>query len=261
MLTSHGTIQGYNGVAAVDSKHQVVIAAQAIGQGPENNLVEPMLTQVGERLEQDYLQNSKLTADSGFHSRASLEHCEEIGVDAYIADGNFRKRDPHFADKARHHPASRRSKYFAAREFAYDAQGDTCRCPAGNEMWKRFESNRDGERFVTFTGYLKDCRACPLQSKCMRRLPTKTGRQVTLLKRGDARANAIARMKTKIDSPDGRNIYEQRLGIVEPVFGNINTNKRLNRFSHRGRPKVNAQWLMYCLVHNVEKLQRYGKLH
>jgi len=24
--------------------------------------------------------------------------------------------------------------------------------------------------------------------------------------------------------------------------------------------KVNEQWLMYCLVHNVEKLQHYGQI-
>ena len=65
----------------------------------------------------------------------------------------------------------------------------------------------------------------------------------------------------EIDSRQGRHIYSQRLGTVEPVFGNINTNKRLNRFSLRGKTKVNAQWLMYCMVHNIEKLQHYGSIH
>ena len=261
MRTSHGTIQGYNGVAAVDDKHQVVVAAQAFGQGPENNLVAPMLSQISERLGEDYARQSKLTADSGFHSKASIAHCEATGVDAYIADGNFRKRDPRFADKARHHPKVRRSKYFAAREFSYDATSQTCHCPAGKAMWKRCETEIDGKACVTFTGYLKDCRTCPLQRQCMRRPPAKSGRQVTLSKGLPTEANAIERMKRKIDSDHGRYLYEQRLGTVEPVFGNINTNKRLNRFSHRGSTKVNAQWLMFCLVHNVEKLQRYGQLH
>lgn len=260
MHTSHGTIQGYNGVAAVDSKHQIVIAAEAFGQGPENNLIGPMLTQVAERLDAGYLKQGKLTADAGFHSKASIEHCEAQGVDAYIADGNFRKRDPRFADKPRHHPAPRRSKYFAPGEFDYNPVAGTCRCPAGKMMWKRFEAERDGKQYITFTGHLNDCRDCPLQSRCMRRPPKEVGRQVSLLKFQDTNANAIERMKAKIDSRSGRHIYEQRLGVVEPVFGNINTTKRLNRFSHRGRPKVNAQWLMYCLVQNIEKLQRYGNL-
>ena len=56
----------------------------------------------------------------------------------------------------------------------------------------------------------------------------------------------------------GRRIYPQRLAIVEPVFANIRINKRLDRFTLRGKIKVNIQWLMYCLVHNIEKILNYG---
>jgi hypothetical protein len=41
---------------------------------------------------------------------------------------------------------------------------------------------------------------------------------------------------------------------VEPVFGNIRHNKRLNRFTLRVTKKVGTQWQLYCLVHNIEKL-------
>jgi hypothetical protein len=49
------------------------------------------------------------------------------------------------------------------------------------------------------------------------------------------------RMKAKIDSPMGRHIYSKRLGTVEPVFGNLESNKGLKRFTLRGKEKVNAQ--------------------
>jgi len=48
--------------------------------------------------------------------------------------------------------------------------------------------------------------------------------------------------------------FEQHVATVEPVFANIRHNKRLNRFSLRGRSKVSTQWQLYCLVHNIEKL-------
>jgi len=66
------------------------------------------------------------------------------------------------------------------------------------------------------------------------------------------------RFSEKIDLPESRKIYEKRLGIVEPVFGNIRYIKRLNRFTFRGRWKVNVQWLLYCMVHNIEKISNYG---
>ena len=66
------------------------------------------------------------------------------------------------------------------------------------------------------------------------------------------------RMKTRIDSAEGKRLYGQRFATVEPVFGNIRHNKQLNRFTLRGQTKVDAQWKLYCLVHNIEKLANHG---
>ncbi|MFT6154666.1 MAG: hypothetical protein ACJA1X_002027 [Bermanella sp.] len=58
----------------------------------------------------------------------------------------------------------------------------------------------------------------------------------------------------KIDSPEGRRLYSRRMWVTEPVFGNIISNKALGRISERSEMKATAQWLMYCLVHNIEML-------
>nr|WP_244898456.1 transposase [Pseudoalteromonas ulvae] len=65
----------------------------------------------------------------------------------------------------------------------------------------------------------------------------------------------IDKMKVKIDSPVGRRQYSKRLGCIEFVFGNITVNKGMNQLTLRGQKKVNTQWQLYCLVHNIEKLQ------
>ncbi|UDM64482.1 transposase (plasmid) [Pseudoalteromonas piscicida] len=84
----------------------------------------------------------------------------------------------------------------------------------------------------------------------------KTGRQVQL-KSDESRKKIsdIDKMKVKIDSPIGRQQYSKRLGCIEPVFGNITVNKGMNKLTLRGQVKVNAQWQLYCLVHNIEKLR------
>ena len=66
------------------------------------------------------------------------------------------------------------------------------------------------------------------------------------------------RMKNKIDTVEGRRVYSQRLGNVEPVFANIGAQKGLDRFTLRGCAKVNIQWKLYCMVHNIEKIAGYG---
>jgi len=67
-------------------------------------------------------------------------------------------------------------------------------------------------------------------------------------------------MKRRIDSEEGKQIYSHRMSVVEPVFANIGNNKGLNRFSLRGKDKVESQWQQYCMVHNIEKLANYGQL-
>jgi hypothetical protein len=65
-------------------------------------------------------------------------------------------------------------------------------------------------------------------------------------------------MKRRIDAPEGRLRYGRRFAAVEPVFGNLRANKGLDRFTLRGRHKVDGQWKLFCLVHNIEKLAHSG---
>ena len=65
-------------------------------------------------------------------------------------------------------------------------------------------------------------------------------------------------MAAKMDTERGRKLYSHRIAIAEPVFANIRTQKRLDRFTLRGKVKVNIQWLLYCMVHNIEKIANFG---
>jgi len=67
-------------------------------------------------------------------------------------------------------------------------------------------------------------------------------------------------MIKKIDPEEGRREYSKRLGAIEPVFANITHTLGLKRFSLRGKAKVTAQWLAFCIVHNIGKIQRYGTI-
>ena len=127
----------------------------------------------------------------------------------------------------------------------------------------------DGRHAIAFMARQSDCGPCPHRARCLQRADQKTPRQIhcftdryTILESGtesDAKpSTAIERMKRKIDADVGRQIYSRRLGTVEPVFGNITATLRMDRFTLRGRVKVNAQWLLYTAVHNIGKLQRYA---
>jgi len=59
-------------------------------------------------------------------------------------------------------------------------------------------------------------------------------------------------------SPQGRHVYSQRLGTVEPVFGHITDAIGIKRFTLRGKKKVDGQWKLMMALHNLLKIHRYG---
>jgi len=61
-------------------------------------------------------------------------------------------------------------------------------------------------------------------------------------------------MKARIDRHKGRLLYRRRLGIVAPAFGDLH-NHHLRRFTLGTRSKVDAQWKLFALMHNLQKLQ------
>ena len=110
-----------------------------------------------------------------------------------------------------------------------------------------------------FEGAKRDCLPCPLRAKCLRYPERTATRQVALFAKHQASPLQFTeRMKQAIDSELGRRLYARRIATVEPVFANLRHNKRLDRFTLRSQPKVNAQWHLYCMVHNIEKLAHHG---
>lgn len=65
-------------------------------------------------------------------------------------------------------------------------------------------------------------------------------------------------MKARIDSERGRNSIARSFVTVEPVSRNLRQNKGLERFTLRGREKVDEQWKLYCPVRNIEKLAHHS---
>jgi len=269
MTTSKGTIQGYNGIAINDDKHQIIMQAQVWGSVGEQQTLAPAIEQLEEQLIKlgtpNTFETAAFTADSGFHSEKNLNFMASTGLDTYIADTQFRSRNPLFKTSETYHTEKEkrrlkrskgRPKLFTSNDFHFDEQSMTCRCPAGKSLWlscKSVESN--GKHYSRFAGYIKDCKHCPLQQQCMRNPPKDRGRQVQFLLNSKSQLSYTDKMRVKIDSSIGRRQYSKRLGMIEPVFGNITVNKGMNKFTLRGKEKVNAQWQMYCLVHNIEKLR------
>jgi hypothetical protein len=278
MATTHGVIQGYNGVAVVDERHQIVVYGEALGEGQENHLLEPMVKATRETFaaigeEKDVFAKATVSADSGYHSKPSMEYVTEAGLDAYVADREMRRRDPAFADagryKERHRQGQRRQngsdarKRFTPANFIYDETKQTCICPAGHKLYRSgVDLETGGFLSARFRAPMCACGPCALRGKCLRYPDRSPQRQVAFFKGrtsngGPAALSPIEAMKRKIDSLVGRLIYGRRIATVEPVFANIQ-NKGMRRFTLRGTGKVSTQWRLFLLVHNMEKIAHFA---
>ena len=267
--TDKGVVPGYTGVAAVDAKHQIIVDAQAHGTGSEQELLLPVV----DALAALRTSATVLTADAGYHSEANLAAVAAREVAALIADPDMRKRDERFADRAHHtsapnplHDKSGTAKkvlaLFTPDDFTHDADARTCVCLEGKSLYRKGASNvTNGYVGEHFRGTKRDCGPCTQRTQCLRTPDTTVVRNVAFFRgREDTTETEThtMRMQQRLDTPEGREQNGCRFATVEPVFANVRYNKRLDRFTLRGRTKVNAQWLLFCLVHNIEKLSHAG---
>jgi len=275
MKSSHGMIQGYNANAMVDAKHQVIVHAQAFGEGDDGAVAAPMLQGAQVHLAAAGggpapLAETIVSADTSYFSNRNLEAFIAAEVDAYVPDPKFRQRDPSLADAARfRRPTDKRKqqyksqrRWFGPQDFTYDPVTERLICPAGVKLHRtgRDVMHAGGYRVDSYRAAKTACLKCALRLRCLQKPESGNPRQVRVF-RGRVTETLTSQMKAKIDTPAGRAIYSRRLGIVEPVFGHIAGHKRMDRSTLRGTVKVNIQWRLYCLVHNLEKVARYGAMN
>lgn len=277
MPGSHGVIQGYNAQALVDSKHQIIVNAEAMGNGQDHDNLSPMLDGAKKKMQtigkpEDYFRGKELSADCNYHDKENLARCDEEGLDAYIPDPQFRKRDVRFSEQSRFKDginprkrvkkSARNKNIFSNDDFTWDKTKQGYVCPNGKFL-KRKARAQQIRNYVydMYRARAADCSGCPLRLQCLSTPKTQARYVLIPIDRSSddkKRASLVEQMKAKIDTPEGRRIYSKRLAIVEPVFANIRAQKRLDRFTLCTKEKVNIQWMLFAMVHNIEKILNFG---
>jgi hypothetical protein len=253
MMTSHGVIQGYNAQAIVDSEHQVIVHADAGDAGQDDEHLSGMVEGAMKNLQamgkdESMLQEATFLGDPNYHSQANLKTCVKKELDALFPNSQFRKTAP---DKDQAHAK------FSITDFLYNEQDDVYVCPAQKTLVRKSDIEKNGKPYYRrYTATKADCRGCPYQPRCLSR---KNAKRRSLSVPHDKRVAGLAHtMEARMQTEEGRKLYGLRIGIVEPVFANIREQKRMDRFGLRGKVKVNIQWLLYCIVHNLEKVANNG---
>lgn len=225
---------GYNGQVVVDSKAQIVVAADVVACAGDTNQLLPMLQEAeamaGRR-------TAAVTADTAYFAMPDLEAVQRLGTQPYVPDRRERR-----ADRPEQNP-------YHKEHFVYDPATDTYRCPLGQTLCYYQTLQQSGRTMRVFKG--QACQGCPAQQsgQC-----TKTkARRIKIYGHEQALQTHAAKMKTE----DARQVMRQRSVIVEPVFAVFREHLGLLRFLLRGLDNVKAEWRMLCIAHDLRKLWKF----
>lgn len=201
-----------------------------------------------EGYEKSYGKHSKeVIADAGYGSEENYEMMEQRGIEAYVKYNYFHKEQKR---KMKNNP-------FLVQNLFYNKEKDFFVCPMGQKM----EKIRDGKR-ESYNGYISDvsyyqaknCEGCPLRSMCHQ---SKENRVVEVnhnLNRHKEKVRAL------LTSEKGFQHRSKRPVEVEAVFGQLKFNNKFTRFTLRSLEKVEIEFLLMALGHNLRKwAKRAGK--
>jgi hypothetical protein len=64
-------------------------------------------------------------------------------------------------------------------------------------------------------------------------------------------------MRSVLASELGDRLYRRRQAMIEPVFGQIKFNRKIDRFQRRGRSAARSEWRLAAATHNLLKLHTH----
>ena len=219
MKTGKGVIQGYDGVALTDARHQVVVHAQAYGEAQEHGLAHP---DAGGGARDASGHSVTRTSSSGWRSRPTAGFHSEANVKYLVRHRGGRLPRRHAVSQARsalcHGEPPRADRadravgascglgLFRPCDFIHDRERQDLHLPGGAIPVPERQPLQDrGAEAVKFTGAKRVCGPCPLRAKCLRHPDKHPGAPGGVLYRAstDRPETYTAKMKRKIDTEHG----------------------------------------------------------
>jgi len=235
-LLIHGQVVevAYNTQAAVDDKHNLVVATQTINHNDRNALfsaVQEVQSNLGQK-------EFTVLADKGYNNAREIENTQKAGVTTIVAlqeivNSNAKGTTPNYL----------------VTKFIYNKEDDSYTCPAGQTLRTKgtwHTKKRNENFFYQFKKYrTPECKTCPVKNLCTGRV--EGGREI------ERSQYAESSERNAINYKEQYALYRKRQEINEHIFGTI---KRVWNYYYtnlKGLKKVNGEWSLIMTVYNMKR--------
>lgn len=223
----------------IGTENQFVVGFSIHQKAGDTSVMIPHLKKLNKTLKGKMPEN--IVSDGAYGSEENYTYLEEQSINAYVKYNYF-----HLEKKDKF-----KNNVFRVENLSYDNQKDEFICPNNKRL--KYVYTRD---YKTDNGYLttrrfyqcEDCTDCVFRSECHR---SKYNRKISI----NHELNQMKkRARDNLNSDKGIELRKKRGVEVEAVFGQIKNNFGFRRFSLRGLKKVNAEWGILSMAHNIKKM-------
>lgn len=235
MMSSHGNSDiSYNVQIAVDAKHSLITASDAVSDINDTNQLHNMVSKASDNLQS--VPDISI-ADMGYFNADLITLSESSGTSVFVK-----------------HPKSRNSSNhpdFSIDKFSYIPDKNIYICPNGKtlkftrNLVKRLNKSDEKTSIIGHEYFCSDCGGCPYLHKCT---SSKDGRRVT--------RNVFQNLLDEIQKRFNENpeMYTIRKCVVEHPFGTMKRSMGFTYFLRKGLNAVKAETALMCLAYDIKRL-------
>jgi len=186
-------------------------------------------------------QSKTVVADAGYGSEENYEFMEQNDIEAFVKYNYFHMEQKSAINK----------NIFLPQNLYYNQEQDYFVCPMGQHLTKKGEGTRVSDNgYKSNVSYYQavNCSECPLRGQCHKAKGNRTLEVNFRLKELKQKAKELLMSET--------GLYHRSKRPIEPeaVFGQLKSNNKFNRFTLKGLSKVNIEFGLMAIGHNLRKL-------
>jgi transposase len=218
-------VVGYNVQVATETAHHLIIAHEVTNVGSDRSQLAKTAKAAKEVLQVDKLE---AVADRGYYHGEEIKTCADAGITVTLPKPST--------------SGAKSEGRFGKQDFAYLADEDVYRCPAGEKLRYYYTNEENGQKLRNY--WTNACRHCALKSRCTSATPRR-------IKRWEHERVLEAAQERLDRNPDA---MRTRREVVEHPFGTIKMRMGATHFLMKTLPKVATEMALAVLGYNLTRV-------